>query len=411
VTQTVPDRTSADFGPPLRGRHRRLSGRRRLLRYGLTTAFLLVFVTVIGIGGFALLGATGQTVDIGSLGREENPPSGEEPALLQEVEGVTNILLVGSDSREGLTDDELLALGTDDDGRGPTGLTDTLMLVQLDADDDRASVLSFPRDLLVTHCDGTRGRINAAFRYGEELEPGGGPNCLVETVEDLTSIPIDHYVQVDFQGFIQAVDQLGGVSFYLDEPIEDRYAGLDLPAGCVQLDGAEALAFVRARHVDSDFGRIARQQRFIREMLDQATSLETLANPSRLLGFVQAVGNAITTDSGLASPFDRASLAWSFRQLTNAGVDTYSVPGFDDTWNGAQVITLDEGGAEPLFALFRQGSIGSSSVLASPQPSAAAGEAASPSASAGATVAPVSPSASPSPEPTFAGAARSDVAC
>lgn len=363
------------------------------------------------LGALALVGSGGiSTVDIG--GRDRVQGAADAPAtqapVLPEVEGITNVLLVGSDSREGLSGEELLQLGTDDDERDESsGLTDTIMLVQLDAEEDRASILSFPRDLLVTHCDGTRGRINRAFKYGESLQPGGGPACLVDTVERLTGVPVDHYVQIDFEGFIDAVNELGGVTFYIEEPLEDERAGLDTPAGCVTFDGAEALAFVRARHLDpeSDFGRVARQQRFLREMMDEASSLETLTNPTRLLGFVRALGNAVTTDEGLSSAVDRASLAWTFRELSNEGIDTHVIPAFDDDFNGADVLVVDEEHADPLFAQFRAGSRVRGQ--ASPPPSAAPGRQASevPAPLVTETV----PTAEP--EPTFQGAARSTVEC
>jgi LCP family protein required for cell wall assembly len=413
VTQTAPERTSEDFGPPLRGRHRRFAVRRYRLAVIVLGIFGVLFLGAAStLGALAFVGASGiSTVDIG--GRERIAPASEgavEEPLLEGVTGITNILLVGSDSREGLTGEELLQLGTDDDERADSaGLTDTIMLVQLDAEENRASVLSFPRDLLVTLCDGSTGRINGAFRDGEDMATGGGPSCLVETVETLTGVPIDHYVQIDFEGFIDAVNELGGVTFYVEEPLTDERAGLDIPAGCVTFDGAKALAFVRARYLDpeADLGRVARQQRFLREMLDKATSLDTLTNPSRLLGFVRAMGNAVTTDEGLSSALDRANLAWTFRSLSNEGIDTHVVPAYDDVWNGAEVLIVDDDRAEPLFAQFRAGSrvTPSPSAVASPSPSAVLSPGATPPSAA------PSPVPTVEPEPTFLGAARSAVEC
>jgi LCP family protein required for cell wall assembly len=409
VTQTAPERTSEDFGPPLRGRHRPLTARRhRLGVIVIAIAGVMFLGAASTLGALAFIGSAGiSTVDIGARDRtgEEQAPAPEQP-LLQEVAGVTNVLLVGSDSREGLTDEEMLQLGTDDDEReDSSGLTDSLMLIQLDAEEDRASILGFPRDLLVTHCDGTRGRINAAFKYGEQLEPGGGPRCLVETVQNMTGVPIDHYIQIDFEGFIDAVNELGGVTFYVDEPLVDERAGLDIPAGCVTFDGAEALAFVRARHLDpeSDLGRVARQQRFLREMVDKVTSLDTVTNPSRLLGFTQAMASAITTDEGLSSVFDRANLAWTFRELSNEGIDTHVVPAYDDEWNGADILRIDEERAQPLFEQFQAGSRVGAGPSISPAPS--------PSAAGTPATATPTPASTAEPEPTFLGAARSTVEC
>jgi LCP family protein required for cell wall assembly len=382
----------------------------------------IVGVLVLGAGAtvfsLAWVGASSvRTVDIGGRDRSgDQEPSRDEEPVLEEVHGVTNVLLVGSDSRQGLTDEDLLRLGTDNEDER-TGLTDTLMLVQLDAEEERASILSFPRDLLVTHCDGTKGRINAAYEYGEQLRPGGGARCLVETVKNLTGVPVHHYVQVDFQGFIKAVDAIGGVDFYVDEPLVDERAGLNVQPGCVHFDGAKALGFVRARYLDpaADFGRIARQQRFLREMVAKAASLEVLANPGRVLGLVRSVGGALTVDPGLSSPLDQANLAYTFRELSNDGIDMHVAPGYDDTWNGANVLALDEQAARPLFAQFQRGSFDGPGDAGQPPPASPSSEAEELEVAVGppAPDAPsvVAPQPDPSPSPSFKGAAVSDVEC
>lgn len=425
-----------DYGPLLRGGQDPAPRRgRRAARYvaGFMGALMLfgagLFGTLLWLGGgVARIEVAGLT---GTSDSQANSDLAEP--VLQEVTGVTNVLAVGSDSREGLTEEQLLQLGTQDDG-GPN-LTDTIILVQLDAENDRAQVLSFPRDLLVTHCDGSRGRINAAFNLGDELEGRTGPECVVQTVRRLTGISIDHYVQVNFEGFIEAVDAVGGVSFHIDEPLRDNHAGLDLEPGCVTFDGAKALGFVRARHLDSDFGRIARQQRFMRELLGRATSLETLTNPARITGLVRAVSASLTTDEQL-STLEMAQLAYTFRELTNEELETYTVPGYDAEWNGASVLMLEEDQAAQLFAQFRQStapsiaagsesasesavssdsdSLPDSGKVAGPgektsigQDSGVAVGAAEPAAGAGT----LAPEADPSPDPTYAGSKISDVDC
>lgn len=421
MTKTAPELMSGDFGPPLRGGQRRPPRRRRRV-----STVLLGIVSVLTLGMAVAVAVVAQlgdgvaVVDIGPLrgAGQQQAADAQQGPVLSELEGVTNVLLVGTDSRAGLTDDDLLLLGTE--AEAGTGLTDTIMLVQLDADEDRASVLSFPRDLWVERCDGSDGRINGAYNQGEEEGEGEGPRCLVETIEDFTGIAVDHYVQVDFQGFIAAVDELGGVSFYLDEPLVDEYAGLDVPAGCVTFDGAEALAFVRARHLGNppDIGRIARQQRFMREMLDEVTSAETLRNPAQLLGFVRAMSNSITTDRGLDSARDRATLAWNLRELSNDGIDTHVVPAYEDEIGDASVLVPIDDEAEPLFAQFRAASFGVPSEIASAAPQGSAQPAPAeeaPATEQGASERDAqptdSPPSTPSPEPTFAGAALAAVEC
>lgn len=367
MSESADQLPSGQFGPVFEGGRDRARGGldwRRITLY--TTAFLgtLVLTATATLGGLVYAGTSQMEQRVipdlrDDVVEEPGDPQEAEPVendpAIEEVAETQNILIVGSDSRDGLTDEQLLALGTEDEGGNQ--LTDTVMLLQLDPQADRASLLSFPRDLLVDRCDGSQGRINSAFVTGEEQSPGGGPACLVKTVVDLTEIPIDHYVEVDLAGFIEAVDAVGGVTFFLDEPIVDEFAGLDVPEGCVTFDGTRALGFVRARRLDNDFGRIARQQRFLRELVATATSVETLSNPRRLFDLVSAVGGAVTTDTGLSTT-DMARLAYTFRELSNAGLTTYTVPGAPGEWGeGAAVVEIDEVAAAELFSQFRDGSI------------------------------------------------------
>ena len=348
---------SGRYGPVDRGGRSRGQRASRIARI---TAIVVGVATLLSAGTVgALVYAGSEAVDrIPIPGLRTRDPvaeaseeSSEEEALTA-ISGLTNILVVGLDSREGLTDQELLELGTEDDGGEE--LTDTLFLLQLDADTERVVALSFPRDLLVERCDGSRGRINSAYALGTSDVPDlGGPGCLVETVGTLTGIEIDHFVQVDLAGFITAVDAIGGVTFHLEEPLTDAYAGLDVPAGCVTFDGKKALGFVRSRRLDdgADFGRIARQQRFLREVVAKASSLETLANPTRLVPLVRAVGSSLTTDEGL-STIDLARLALTFRNLSEDQLVTVTVPGDIGTWRTASVVLIDPA-AEEIFAALR----------------------------------------------------------
>lgn len=161
--------------------------------------------------------------------------------------GPLHVLITGSDSREGLTAEERIALTT---GSAGGERADTIILLTVHG--GRAGMLSFPRDLSVERCDGSVGRINGALAIG-------GPTCLVETVHRVSGIRAHHHVTVTFGGFRDVVDAVGGVELCLDGPIRDRSAGIDLPAGCQVLDGAEALGFVRVRMIDSDLARIQRQ--------------------------------------------------------------------------------------------------------------------------------------------------------
>lgn len=263
---------------------------------------------------------------------------------------VLNVLVVGTDNRDELSEDELAELGTEtNEGL----LTDTIMLVQLDPRRDGAAIISFPRDLLVTRCDGSEGRINAAYAVGERTDVGG-PSCLVETVTDLTGVAVNNYVEVDFSGFIDVVETLGGVSMYLDKPLRDRAAGLDLSSGCVSLDGTDALSFVRARHLDNDFGRIARQQRFLKEIVDEVMSAGTLVNVPRLASLVQSAADAVEVDSEL-SLSDMRRLASSLRGASAERLETKTVPAVQRRIDGAAYVVAEDDEAEKLFSDFEAG--------------------------------------------------------
>lgn len=234
-----------------------------------------------------------------------------------------DVLVVGLDTREGLTDEQLAELGTEDVG---TSLTDTVMLVQVHPGREKAVVLSFPRDLKVEVPGHGDQKINAVHGLG-------GPNLLVTVVEDYTGVQIDHYAQVDLAGFLKLVDTLGGTEVCLDEPMVDAYAGVNLPSGCQRLNAAQAAGFVRSRRVADefgtadDFGRIARQQYFIKQVAKQVSSAGTLFNPFRLKPLIDAVADAVIVDDQLG-PRQMLDIATSLKDLDPEKVDFRVIPGF-----------------------------------------------------------------------------------
>lgn len=322
-----------DYGPVQRGGPgSRLVGavtglpKRRLIHLA------LLLVAAAGVYGFLLAAYA-------SLSMDRAEVSGLSRAGLR-----LNVLVVGNDSREGLSPDQLEALGTEQvTGNRP----DTVLLLALRG--GRAAMLSFPRDLLVSRCDGQRGRLNGAYA-------AGGPSCLVQTVTETSGIPITHYVEVNFLGFMDLVDALGGVELFLDEPMTDQAAGVDLPAGCVELDGRQAIGFVRARHGSSDLDRVARQQRFLGEVADELTAPTTLLNPVRLFRVAGASGRAATADEGLGT-FDLLRIARGARGFAGGGVATHTVPASPSRVGGASVLAPDEGAAEDLYTRFRDGAV------------------------------------------------------
>jgi LCP family protein required for cell wall assembly len=322
--------TDDGFGPPLRGRHRRRFGR-RLAKVALVGVLVVALVALL----------TGVALAFYTTAQFERE---QVRGLQRAAGGQMNVLVVGSDSREGLTDEELLELGTEQvEGKR----TDTIFLLSLRG--GRAAMLSFPRDLLVTHCDGRQGRINAAYA-------SGGPSCLVETVTMLSGVPVTHYLELNFLGFMRVVDAVGGVSVWLDQPMVDRPAGVDLPAGCNRLDGTRAIGFVRARTVDGDLGRIARQQRFVAQMARAIAAPTTLLNVPRLFSVAGNAGRSVTADPGLG-PVDLLRIARVARGLAGGGLASYTVPATPANVGGAAVLVPSEAEAAALFTSFRDGSV------------------------------------------------------
>lgn len=324
--------TSTDgYGPVMRGRNSILPAW-SLRQWTVRTLQFVVITTLI-----VVLVAVGLGLSASASIRRE-PVGG-----LTSTAGPMNILIVGSDSRDGLSPEDLQQLGTEQvEGRR----TDTMFLLSVSG--GSAAILSFPRDLYVTDCEGHKGRLNAAYALG-------GPSCLVTTISTLTGVPISHYAEVNLAGFVNVVDAVGGVPVWLDEPMQDRWANVDLPAGCTILDGRQAIGFVRARHIDSDLGRIARQQRVVKTMVTELISPSSLVNVPRLFQVARAGGSSVTADEGFG-PFQLFRLGRAARGLAGGGIATYTLPVVGQRVDGKDVL-MATAEAGTLYAGFASGSI------------------------------------------------------
>lgn len=237
-----------------------------------------------------------------------------------------NILLIGSDSRSGKGNAKY---GHDEGG---TARSDTTILLHLAADRKSATAVSIPRDLMVhiPSCGKPGGSTTKAqfaqFNWAFEF---GGTACTTRTVEQLTGVRIDHEMVIDFSGFKDMVNAVGGVQVCLAEPVDDQDAHLKLPAGKQTVNGEQALGFVRARHGfgdGSDTGRITRQQGFLGALFTKVQSNGVLLNPTRLYPVLDAATKAITTDPGLDSLRDLYNLAHSMRDVPSDKVQFLTVP-------------------------------------------------------------------------------------
>lgn len=284
-------------------------------------------VEVAGLNGATEGGSGGKTSGAADDSGEIAIPSPDVEAddaspLPDPVDEVVTVLVVASDDRSVLTEEEQAELGT---GDVPGERTEAIALARLDPDEQRIDVLRIPRDSVVEHCDGTTGRINAAYPRGEAIDVGGA-TCLVETINGWTGIAPDHFVKVDFRGFVDIVDAVGGVEMWMDEPIQDDDANLDVGQGCQRFDGQDALAFARARSIDNDFGRIARQQRLVEELRDEVVSGSTAANPRRLVALIDAAADALEVDESMTLARMR-ELAVAAMRIPGDNIHTATVPG------------------------------------------------------------------------------------
>ncbi|WP_244881132.1 LCP family protein [Tsukamurella pseudospumae] len=224
----------------------------------------------------------------------------------------TNWLLVGTDAREGLTPAQQKALATGGDLGGAR--TDTIMLVHIPESGD-ATLISIPRDLYVQIPGQGGHKINAAYFLGSTSGAGdaGGAQLLVQTFEKAAGVHIDHYAEIGFGGFANMVDAVGGVEMCPKYPINDPKAGIRLKAGCQELDGAQALGYVRTRATpNADLDRVVHQREFMSALFKETTSPTTLLNQFELWGLSNAVADALTVDSD-THLWDLGRLAWALR--------------------------------------------------------------------------------------------------
>ncbi|TWD13943.1 LytR family transcriptional attenuator [Streptomyces sp. T12] len=264
--------------------------------------------------------------------------------------GSLNLLVLGSDSRSGA---ENRRLGG---GEGGSARSDTAMVVHLDAGRTAATVVSIPRDTLVDRpsCpldDGESTRPASGVMFNTAYEVGG-PVCAVKTVETLTGVRMDHYLEIDFAGFARLVDALGGVTVTTRQDIDDERSHLTLDAGTHHLDGTQALALARTRYDvgdGSDLGRIALQQGLVKALVRQITELDLLTGPTVLYEVADAATAGLTTDTGLDSLGELTRFARSLRGLTADRVTTVTMPVLPAPSDPNRVVA-DEPEAERLWA-------------------------------------------------------------
>ena len=310
----------------------RLGGWRRWLRPRPILAILAVLASVLLIGAVSTYfyldsQLTRKNVLVDYAGR---PAQGAGQ----------NWLITGSDSRQGLTRAQIRRLAT---GYGIGGQrSDTIMVLHLPANGGRPVLVSLPRDSYVPIPGYGDNKINAAYSIG-------GPALLAKTVQNVTGLRIDHYMGIGFGGFVRVVDAVGGVSLCLKAPLVDPAAGLHLHAGCQVLNGAQALGFVRSRHLyaTQDLQRIQNQRVFLRSLLRKLTSSGVMLNPFESYPAASNVAGSLTVDQG-TSLYQLLQIAMALRNPI-----TTTVPIGNSNYvtsNAGDALLWDRSAALKLFA-------------------------------------------------------------
>jgi polyisoprenyl-teichoic acid--peptidoglycan teichoic acid transferase len=267
-----------------------------------------------------------------------------------------NVLLVGTDSADGLDPDDIAL-----QGRSPGNeLTDSIMILRIDPGTSDAALLSIPRDLWVPIAGTDQSnKINTAYTVG-------GASALIETIDAYLGIPINHFVAVDFAGFQDVVSAIGGVEVYFPYPARDQNSGLYVPeAGCQLLDPSQALAFSRSRYYENqvdgrwvrdgqdDFGRMRRQQEFMRRAMSRAID-RGARNPVTLNSLLNAVDGSLVLDDQLTNR-QILDIAYAFRLFNPETLTSYTLQDYVtyETIRGQSALLLREGEADALLELFR----------------------------------------------------------
>lgn len=322
-------------GPPRRPGEQRPQGRpprqpRPRRRWGrIIGAVVLVLLVLVGVLVFYFDSMLQRTPALAADADKPDTPG-------------TNWLLVGSDSRQGLSEDQRQQLGT---GDAAGQRTDSMMLVHVPAGGGQPAMISLPRDSYVSVPGHGKEKINSA--YGQ-----GGSQLLAQTVEQNTGVHVDHYAEIGLGGFAGLVDSVGGVNVCLDEPMNDKDAGINLAAGCQDMDGPTALGFVRARHSvkGGDLGRAANQRKVLGALVSQVMSPATLLNPFRMFPLAQASSKTFSVNES-DHVWHLASLTSSLGDVSSGQGVTTSAPfgSFGRDSDGQSVIKWDQGDAQRMF--------------------------------------------------------------
>jgi LCP family protein required for cell wall assembly len=284
-----------------------------------------------------LVGACGAVVSyLWARGVDDNLRREDPFTMLQDrpdkgADGTLNILLLGTDSRDPEVSGE----------PGGAWRTDTIVILHVPTDHERAYLVSIPRDLWVPVPHGPDGRSGSTMAKINAAHAWGGMPLVVETVEDYTGVRMDHVALIDFGGFVKVTDAVGGVDMAVAQSITSIHPPYrHFEAGEQHFTGEEALDYVRQRYqfVDGDFARMRNQQMFLKALLDKAAGIGTLASPNNLRDFVNSVADTMTVDR----EFSLVDLAWQLRALRGDDLVFMVTPTRGTTTVGGQSVVLSD---------------------------------------------------------------------
>lgn len=313
--------------------HRRAPSVRKVRARRAVAVVVSVVVGVVVLGGgyvaYAYVHFTSSVHRVEGALPAVTHPAGSSTAT--QPQGVAqNILIIGDDERpQGMTAQQYQELSTTPDGGSLN--TDTMILLHVAADGQSATMVSLPRDSLVTIPGYGKDKLNAAFALGYENASGShdqkdaaGVKLLATTIQNLTGQQIDHYVKVSLMSFYNIAQALGPVQVCLKNSVNDHYSGIKLPAGVSELNARQALQFVRQRHglPGGDFDRVVRQQYFLSVEAQQILSAGTLLNPVKLNNVLGAIGGSLETDANL----NMLDLAMQLKGLRGSGIHSATIP-------------------------------------------------------------------------------------
>lgn len=328
--QAPPPRPPQGPPTPREGRPPRAARPRRRWRRWLA-ALLVVVMLWVGALVWAASSAWNTVTKIDAIPTDNRPAEGKG----------TNIVLVGSDSREGLTAEQRDTLGT---GRAEGRRTDSIMLLHI-PDSGNPTLVSLPRDSYVEIPGRGRNKINASYSIG-------GPKLLNQTVEAATGLRVDGYMEIGFGGFASVVDSVGGVEMCLDKPMKDVKAAIDLPAGCQTLDGKNALGYVRARYSDplGDLGRAQRQREFLGALMNKMATPANLLNPVKLRSMGTSGAQGVAVDNDM-SPYGALKIMLALRKISNGSGQSVQVPVADSNYQtrSGDAVLWDAARSQALF--------------------------------------------------------------